>query len=1676
NQGRMQGNGITLTADQLTNSTTNGKIYSTKTLDATIAGVMDDAITNQNGALIHADDALTLTSNNSDTVNAQARIESVTSATLISQNLTNSGTILAQDGELTIDTTVLDKQGALDNQGALVGNGMVIRATELNNSTVNGQLYSTDNIDLTILGNISNRNGALVHADTQVVIDADGNLINTLATIEAVNSTKIDAQNVTNSGTILAQHGELTLGTEDRSINTIENQGALVGNGITLTADQLDNSTVNGQIYSADTLDVTIDGAVANTDGALLFSENALTLTSNNDITNTASTIKSLTSAALMSQNLTNTGTVLAQNAALTIETTKLDNQGGLAGHGITLIADQLDNRTVNGKFYSTDTLDVTIDGAITNTEGALLHSEKALTLTSNNGDLTNTDSTIESVTTSEIEANNVTNSGKLFAQEGVLTVETAQLDNQGTIQGHGLTLTASELENSTANGTLYSTDTLDMTVAGNVTNQDNALIHADKALTLTSTNGDLINHNATIESLTKATLTSQNLTNSGTLLAQGDLLTIRAQQIDNERLLGGTNIDINASVLNNHASTSQIYANNNLDLKTTGAITNSNEALIHAGNELTLTATGDLINSNATIESGTHATLTSHTLNNSAGSKVLTQNGTLTLNMGTLDSEGNLTVTGALSNDGSLTGKDIVVNATTVNNTKSTSRIAATGGLTLNATQGDVNNQNGAKLSANNTLTINAAGDVNNTDSLIESVNNIDITSQNLTNNSTGVISAQDGTLTINTGSLNNQGGLAGNDLTITASGINNTGGNGLILAKDYLNVHSTGAINNLDGGVFFSLGDAYLKANGTLTNSSATIETSHDLTLDAGLLINKRSSVDWGYTRSEKDISGYSYVFPEYNTLGISKFAYTYNRDREGEADRGWTNEKVGQGWYKSYISNGKDIKITPYLTSASAQGYLLSGNDLTLTGRVDNYYSTISAVGNLAFNASLVNNISLAANETHQIKWVETYYTATCADEWWWKCSSGISLNTLEGYYQWPYSENINRTTSTSVNLLNATFTANGSITGKAGSVNNVGSADAVAGVSIQDAHNASVNSSNETIEGVAVGSGTIGQPKGLDGSTPVALAQIDQEVIESRRNAIFDDVFNDLVGDALFKASNTPDANYLVESNPLLTNYKSFISSDYLLNKLTSDSAGRDGKAAVRLGDGFLEQRLVREQILSFTGKQTIPDSINMEDTYARLMENAVGSYEDLQLTLGVGLSAAQIAQLQQPIVWMVMKTVDTPDGPQQALVPKVYFSAASGLDIRPDGALMAANSINIDADDAINNSGSMLATVDLSLKGGRIDNSGTLQSNTVSLESVGDITNSGNLSADQSLSLTARSISNVGSIASSGSASLTASQDITNTRTINATGNLNLVAGGSITNETVSSKRQVGTGGYSRTETTVGDTASIQGGNVSLSAGSNIRLIGSEVKATGDLTLTAANDVSIEAIDINESWSRGYGDSSVEESSTRHQVSSLSGNNIQLNAVDTITSEGANIKAQDNLAISANTIDLLAVQNTTNKQSQSNAWRGGNQSSSTVIQQVSALSGNNIQLSAVNTLTSKGAQINAKGNLALSANNIDLLAVTDSQDSYSFVGGGGNSTEKRDHTETLTGTTLNAGGALTLVSQQDIFSEGSALSGGEGIGLAAGGDVLLVSAVANNSSFEEVKTKKKSTFG
>jgi len=73
---------------------------------------------------------------------------------------------------------------------------------------------------------------------------------------------------------------------------------------------------------------------------------------------------------------------------------------------------------------------------------------------------------------------------------------------------------------------------------------------------------------------------------------------------------------------------------------------------------------------------------------------------------------------------------------------------------------------------------------------------------------------------------------------------------------------------------------------------------------------------------------------------------------------------------------------------------------------------------------------------------------------------------------------------------------------------------------------------------------------------------------------------------VVTNSLFQTSPDVAASYLIESNPRFTNYRNWLSSDYMLSQLASDPATMQK----RLGDGFYEQKLIREQINQLTGRR------------------------------------------------------------------------------------------------------------------------------------------------------------------------------------------------------------------------------------------------------------------------------------------------------------------------------------------------------------------------------------------------------------------------------------------------------------------------------------------------------
>ena len=127
---------------------------------------------------------------------------------------------------------------------------------------------------------------------------------------------------------------------------------------------------------------------------------------------------------------------------------------------------------------------------------------------------------------------------------------------------------------------------------------------------------------------------------------------------------------------------------------------------------------------------------------------------------------------------------------------------------------------------------------------------------------------------------------------------------------------------------------------------------------------------------------------------------------------------------------------------------------------------------------------------------------------------------------------------------------------------------------------------------------------------------------------------------------------------------------------------------------RLGDGYYEQRLIREQVMNLTGQRYLGGFSNDEDQYKALMNNAIAFSQRYHLTPGVALTPEQMALLTKDIVWLVNAQVRLPDGSSQTvLVPQVYARIQPG-DVDGSGALIAGRNLNLNLGSGLFNSGTL----------------------------------------------------------------------------------------------------------------------------------------------------------------------------------------------------------------------------------------------------------------------------------------------------------------------------------------------------------------------------------------------
>jgi len=352
--------------------------------------------------------------------------------------------------------------------------------------------------------------------------------------------------------------------------------------------------------------------------------------------------------------------------------------------------------------------------------------------------------------------------------------------------------------------------------------------------------------------------------------------------------------------------------------------------------------------------------------------------------------------------------------------------------------------------------------------------------------------------------------------------------------------------------------------------------------------------------------------------------------------------------------------------------------------------------------------------------------------------------------------------------------------------------------------------------------------------------------------------------------LYRPVVAPGLTYVIETDPAFVNLRNFLSSDYLLSRMGMNPQ----TAQKRLGDGYYEQQLVNDQILQLTGRKKLGAYASNEDQFKALMDAGVAFAQQFQLLPGVGLSAAQMAALTTDLVWLVEKSIVMADGTtQQVLAPVVYLSRLRAQDIKPTGALIAAENI------------------DLRLNG-TLDNSGTLKANgNLAINAAQDINNT---------------LGTISSNSQNGNVTLTAGRDVNNrSGAINAN-RVALLAGRDLNIVTLASTR-TGTAG---TQISLDRAGSITTGTLNTQAQRDINLDAANISTTGDATIVAGNNLNLTAVKTQSELNVTYDDKNHLYKRQEQANGTLmeSGGNIALTAGKDINSQAAYLNADKNLTV------------------------------------------------------------------------------------------------------------------------------------------------------------------------
>lgn len=547
---------------------------------------------------------------------------------------------------------------------------------------------------------------------------------------------------------------------------------------------------------------------------------------------------------------------------------------------------------------------------------------------------------------------------------------------------------------------------------------------------------------------------------------------------------------------------------------------------------------------------------------------------------------------------------------------------------------------------------------------------------------------------------------------------------------------------------------------------------------------------------------------------------------------------------------------------------------------------------------------------------------------------------------------------------------------------------------------------------------------------------------------------------LPGSSLFQANPASNSQYLIETDPQFANYRNWLSSDFFLDQV----AVKPGGVHKRLGDGFYEQRVLQQQITQLTGQRYLSGYTDNETQYQALMQAGVAYAQAFDLKPGIALSAEEMVNLSQDIVWLVEKIVTLEDGTQQrVLAPQLYIHGPANKQQQSVATLAAGNDLDIQLTQELNNSGLIQAQEQASIQAQTIQGQGgQLTARTLTLKADQDIQLQGTaLQTENRLQLDAGNDVNIASVAG---------------RNEGNQGHRTFIA----------QQAQL---------LSTGEQAIVQ-----INAGRDITLQAANLKSQGDVELNAGQDVHLNTLITEQQQSlRWNADHYTSEYSSREVGSTLEAtNNLTVKADRDIAARGGRLATQTGtLKLEAGqNIELQSAKQVQKLNAGSKMTSRGFASKRTLTTrdnlhysdaQGTQLSGGAIQLLSHNNIQIQGAQIVADNDVQLNATqDIDIVAArSERQDDRLYLenktgifssGGFGftvGSRSRSDDTRTeeglLTSSTLGSlNGNISVTSGRDTNVVASDLLSQQGDISIEGRNVSLESA---NETYQRDKVVK-----